>query len=212
MRFFEIAQPERVVIATKQFEKDLKDFSKIAPSILKTLSEFIAFRKEALPSQSFGKKDLPYSNGDLRGFRHTHLVFGQVIMTYQLTGNQIRLCCITTHKAIDGVPPRGFIAFLNGLSEDDYHPFSLGGPAEDTSITPDEKKAVEEFLYALAGDDAEFVRDALRDPADLMEFFREHFQDRSEGLLGKLGGVAGLQAMARDVLKSLGVREARSAA
>ena len=110
---------ERCTVATHRFKKDLKSCS--TKNILKTLQEFITFRLRANPIENFGKKDSMFSNGKYRGFRHFHLVHGRLILIYQITANQLRLCAIAVHKEFN--PNSAFADWIDGLRGEDYQMF-----------------------------------------------------------------------------------------
>jgi mRNA-degrading endonuclease YafQ of YafQ-DinJ toxin-antitoxin module len=147
LRLFELLSEPLSVVASRRFIKDFALFSK-THKIEDKVSAFIEFRKTAEPSDGFNAKDYAFSNGHLRGFRHVHLVHGSVIVVYQIADGELRLCTITTHKNIDGIPPTSFISFLTGLESDDYEPFSLDD--DMPSLTPKQKDEIIALMYDYA--------------------------------------------------------------
>jgi mRNA-degrading endonuclease YafQ of YafQ-DinJ toxin-antitoxin module len=153
VRFFEVASPRRKVVASKRFTRDLKDFVKADPSVGRNLAAFLRFRETAPATQGFGKKDAVFTgNDDLGSFRHVHLIHGKVIVTYQLTPAEIRLCMISDHKETEN--RTSFPKFLNGLGPGSYDAYADDDENEDEHAQRDRERlhaAVVEALYDFAG-------------------------------------------------------------
>jgi mRNA-degrading endonuclease YafQ of YafQ-DinJ toxin-antitoxin module len=109
-------------VASRRFIKEINALSNIYPDVVNTLSGFLEFKCARGPMDSYGKKDYPFRNGKLRGFRHFHISHGKIILVYWITKAQLRLCCIVSHKAIDGTPSATLISYLDGLVDEDFHP------------------------------------------------------------------------------------------
>ncbi|RYE97734.1 MAG: hypothetical protein EOO77_38540, partial [Oxalobacteraceae bacterium] len=120
MRFFEIAAPERRVLATKRFIKNAKEWMRLYPDVGPTLADFLRFRETASPTQGFSKKDAPFTGGVLKGFRHVHLRFGKVICVYAIGMNEIRLIDMVDHDTMDS---DSFQRFVSGVGESDFQQF-----------------------------------------------------------------------------------------
>jgi len=164
MRFWEIAsppakavvQPNRSVVATRRFLKDLKPFLG-NPEVIKTLRDFLAFRKTAKPTEQFGKKDAPFTNDKMRGFWHLHIVFGTIILIYQVTPAEVRLIAIINHKLLD-VKNKNFPNWLESLTTEDFQPFDIdeiSGHEEPEGLSQDQKQAVRDELYSMASNTEE---------------------------------------------------------
>ena len=208
MRFFEIAgQPNRVV-STAQFDKDFVEFLRIDPELKKTLAAFLRFREHALPQQGFNKKDYPYTGGSpLAGYRHVHLVFGQIILTYQLAQGLIKLCAITDHDAIDNT--QRFANYLNGIPDSAYHDFT-GLDVEEAKLNPEQAQAVVDTLYDLASQPEDRQMLVLiakgREPEGFFEYVcavidLEDTPETRKMIFGAFKGMAGFQAKVAEVLK-----------
>jgi hypothetical protein len=152
VRFDEIADSGRRVVATKRFLKNIREFTRIYPDVGQTLAEFLRFRETAPASQGFSKKDAPFTGGQLVGFRHVHLRFGKVILVYQLVGNEIRLIDVVDHKTADS---DNFSRFVVGVKAGEYMDMSGAGAAETVQkpqVSGEALDEIKEFLLAFAGD------------------------------------------------------------
>lgn len=112
-------------VASRRFLKEFSEFSRGYRNLDRILRDFLSFRISARPDQPFGKKDYPFRNGHLRGFRHFHMVHGKAILVYQISEGQLRLCCMCEHKTIDGIPSQAFTDYLQGLTEADFSPMEM---------------------------------------------------------------------------------------
>ena len=107
------------VVATRRFIKDFRSHSKQQETI-ETIKNFIHFRC-LNENEKFCNKDYIFVNGYYRGYRHVHLIYGYLVLVYQITKNEIRLCAICPHKTIE--KHNIFGAWLNSLDENDFRPF-----------------------------------------------------------------------------------------
>lgn len=108
-------------VASRQFVKELNHLSTTNPDVISVLGDFLDF-KCAKTGDRYGKKDYPFSNGKLKGFHHFHLMHGKLILIYRIGQSQVRLCCIISHKAIDGTPSARLVSYLEGLADTDFSP------------------------------------------------------------------------------------------
>ncbi|RYD59791.1 MAG: hypothetical protein EOP83_20410 [Verrucomicrobiaceae bacterium] len=147
MRFFEIAEPQKRVVATKRFLKSAREWIRLYPDVGQTLAEFLRFRETAPLTQGFSKKDAPLMN-NLKGFRHVHFRFGKVICVYALAPNEIRLIDIVDHDTMDS---DSFHRFVRSVGESDYQQFGGGVEPQQADLSQDAKDDLRDMFYAFAG-------------------------------------------------------------
>lgn len=104
-----LATPQRTVriLASDLYRRTLAGYSK-QPRVLMALAEFLAFKRKD-PTDKFGNKDKPFTNGDLRGYMHAGLSH-DIQVVYTLSGKDpqvIVLHGIFSHDELGtGNPPR----------------------------------------------------------------------------------------------------------
>lgn len=165
MRFYEIASPQRKVVATTRFEKELAYYVKGYPGLMKTFREFLEYRMSAPASQGWGKKDSILTGGVYggQGLWHVHLYHGKVIVIYKIDGDTIKLLTVVEHNYVEGggKGPATVMHYINGLKPSDFHPYELprkkqvaGGDEWDldawVDLSDDEFDAVKSVFYDLA--------------------------------------------------------------
>lgn len=208
MRLYEISSPQRRVEVTKRFLKDFSEFSKGNLALKSTLKDFIDFRKSALPTEPYGKKDYPFSNGNLKGWRHFHLEQGRIVLIYRITPSALLLTAVVDHKSIDGMKPT-IAKYLVGIDASDFKPVlgATGAPAH--RIPPEVKNALHELIYDLAGDPPgrKILQDSLNgNLIDVMTFVRMVQDDISDDsqkdqiAMTVFDGVEGLKAFIKNAL------------
>lgn len=135
------------VVSTAKFLEDLGTFQKSYEGIEQKLQIFID-QKQNNPTTLIGNKDYPFSNGDLRGFNHYHLVHGRAILIYTLSSGSLRLYRIVPHKVIDKVPPKSLTDYLKTVSE--FQPFSTDTNSEPPVFDRSQKLKIEDQIFELA--------------------------------------------------------------
>lgn len=150
MRLFEVTAEPRKVVATKRFEKELAGYLKADPKIGQTLAAFLRFRETALPQQAFSKKDVAYTGGQYKGLRHVHLSHGRVILTYDITGSEIRLISVHNHSQMDAAGG-SLHRYTQSVGDGDFSPFAFGKDDQASNhLTPEQKQAALDALYDFA--------------------------------------------------------------
>jgi hypothetical protein len=217
MRYFEIiceAQEPRIVLATSRFNRELPEMSRGYPETPAKLAAFLHFRETAPSAQGFNKKDYPYaSDSSLVGFRHVHLVFGKVVLTYQLTNTAILLCALTDHMAIEGARSRALAGYLNKLNPADYAPLSMpaGDQEKRIPVTEEEISGIMRYLYELAShpDDRAMIEAtaAGKIVPDLWDLLGSMVEtdlpddEKRKAILDAFGGVEGFISKIKQILK-----------
>lgn len=213
MRFFEIAGGRPDILATAEFDKEIRFFMKGYPACLDKLKAFLDFRLTARPEQGFNSKDYPYRPGTpLAGWRHVHLIFGKVVVTYQMSDGEIRLCIATHHDP----PAQALSQFLNGLTPNDFHPFVMPtkpGAEAARRLSADDRKEIVDLFYEMSAQDRDILQLAAQGQlAELMEFVDLMLENgwtkaqKQQGLVELFGGQDGLAEAIQQVLKSTAVR------
>jgi mRNA-degrading endonuclease YafQ of YafQ-DinJ toxin-antitoxin module len=211
MRIDELIRGPRQVVATTRFNADLRQVLKTNPKAKKDLEKFIEFRKIHGPERHFAKKDYMLSNGDLAGFWHWHLVFGRLILFYQMTADQLQLIAITSHKMVDGIPPRSFTNWLQSLAPGSFEPFRMPDDGPEPELTEDEKKSIIQLFWELASDrsDREYLIAASRGDWDedikdyILQMVDQPVSDDGKWAL-VITGFGGEDALQQEIRKILG--------
>lgn len=148
MRFFEVAAPQRRVVATKRFIKNAKEWIRLYPDVGQTLADFLRFRETAPPTEGFSKKDAPFTGDSLKGYRHVHLRFGKVIVVYAIGTNELRLIDMVDHDTMDS---DSFRRFITSVGQGDYQGFGdTPQKAEKPALAPAAREELQELLYGFA--------------------------------------------------------------
>src|SRR5690242_18642816 len=88
----------KVVVASRRFQREYPQFLRKYTDLETNFRDFLVFRADARPDQSFNSKD-----GRLSGtkFHRCHLVHGKAILVYQLHGSEIRLIALDDHNMVE---------------------------------------------------------------------------------------------------------------
>jgi mRNA-degrading endonuclease YafQ of YafQ-DinJ toxin-antitoxin module len=202
MNLFEIFASANTIVATNRFEKELSQHRDITDR----LNDFLKFRLTASPTESFSKKDYPYS-GPLAGYRHVHLIYGKIILTYQLVGGQIRLCCLTSHKEVDA---KEILArWLNSLKISDYHPFAIPEEVPQESFSVQERAEIIALFYELAAEERTILEDGYKgDISGIMDYIDAYFVNgwtkkyKETALLAAFNGADNLKKTISEILRN----------
>lgn len=203
MRFFEIAQPARRVVATKRFEKTFIEFSKKYAGLKETLRDFVDFRLIHRPDEPFSPKDAAFSpSSSLAGFRHLHMVHGKAILVYYITAANLCLCCMLDHTETEGKRVNSLVTYLKSLEPSSFS--SIETSEEKPELSSEQINDLRSLIYDMAVQDREILMAAVNgDFSDLMEFMRLVI-DNSENdqtIVDSMGGSDALRKFIQDVLK-----------
>lgn len=212
MRILEIIQIDREPVATERFRKEFEELRATNPKSAKDLEDFIEFKRTAPFNSHYGKKDFMFSNGDLAGFWHWHLIFGKLIVLYQMTSDQLQLISMVSHKAIDGAPPKAFGHWLRGLNDASFTPFEIPKEPTTAKISDAERTEVESLFWDLASNptDREYLTAAVKGDwsSDLMDFMLDLVKGPITGeqkwiaIQDAFGGLQALTDQIKMILKS----------
>jgi mRNA-degrading endonuclease YafQ of YafQ-DinJ toxin-antitoxin module len=204
MLLHEILAPVRSISATNRFRETFKMFRQAYPSIDKTLREFLDFRTTHRPDEMYGAKDTPFVSRELRGFRHFHLVHGRVILIYQITHSELRLCLVMDHSYSTKQGQSSLGAYLNS-PQTSFQPI---GQAKPHLLTKTQIQAINDLFFEYAAQDRHGFQQALRgDLEHLMEFIRLVLEvpwskaEKDQATLSAFGGIEGLRQAANRVLQ-----------
>ena len=117
--------PSRIVLASRRFQKDYPDFLRKYSDLEPTFREFLQFRAEHRPDESFGSKDSRMTGSK---FHRCHLIHGKAIVIYQLHGREIRLVAMEEHNAVEGGSNRPMRRYADSLGQEDYYLFNVDHP------------------------------------------------------------------------------------
>lgn len=202
MRLFEVTSEPRKVVATKRFEKELAGFLKADPGIGEKLAAFLRFRETALPQQGFSKKDAIYTGGNMKGFRHVHLVHGKVIVTYSLTNSEIRLISIHNHDATE-TAGMGLPRYVHSLGDGDFSDFGNDAPPHN-HLTPEQKQAALDALYDFAShpDDRQMLMLTAKGEhvEEMWEMMRVMVEADDAAVIQAFGGPSGFSTKVAEIL------------
>jgi mRNA-degrading endonuclease YafQ of YafQ-DinJ toxin-antitoxin module len=206
MWLYELLAPIRTLSATARFRESFKAFRKTYASIDKTLRDFIEFRLSHRSDEVYSAKDTPFTGGELRGFRHIHLVHGRVILIYQITQEELRLCLVMDHSYSSKGGKSSLVNYLHSSSTS-YDPLSFGKPA--VTLSKIQLADISELFFAYAAQDRNGLEKAISgDLSELMEFIRLVIQEPSwskgekdRATLAAYGGTEGLRQAVQRVLQ-----------
>jgi hypothetical protein len=212
VRFFEIAEPQRRVVATKRFIKNAKEWMRLYPDVGQTLVEFLRFRESAPATQGFSKKDAPFTGSAFKGpYRHVHFRFGKVICVYALVSNEIRLIDMVDHDTMDS---DAFARFVRSVGEADYQQFGGDAQSQQANLSQEAKDDLRDLMYAFAGhpEDRGMLMQTLQGQyvPEFWEMLRSVVPgdapepDKDKMVLATYGGLKGFQAALRAVLSQTG--------
>jgi mRNA-degrading endonuclease YafQ of YafQ-DinJ toxin-antitoxin module len=206
VRFFEVAQQQLKVVETARFQEEFDAYARQSPNIAKRLIAFIKFKVEH-PDKQWDRKDTGFSGNDrLRGYRHTHLLMGKVILIYQITQNQLRLCACVEHNYVEG----GMKAMIRYLDRLDNQSFKATMGSSEPTLDSGQRKEVVDFLYEIAADDPTSLHAAMEgNPSDLLEYLQEFLEVEPSVVAATFGGLPGLQKEVHSVLANLGLKARR---
>ena len=207
MRLFELTELNRTVVATNRFVSDLAKLAEHMPEAIELLDGFI--KSKVKSSEKYSRKDDPFRNGNLSGIWHWHLLFGKIIVFYQLTPTELRLITITNHKMIDGPPPRTWGQWIANLKPSDYHPFALPS-AEIYEISDDEKSQINKIFWEMAvnPNDRGYLVDIIDGnwSNDVVDFLIQSIEQpmtpeqKWDAILRGFGGLEGITATIQAIL------------
>lgn len=204
MRLFEILSPTRTLSATTRFRDTFKQFRQHYPNLDKVLREFVEFRLAHRPDEMYGPKDTPFTGPVLRGFRHFHMVHGRVILVYQVTQTELRLCLVMDHAYSTKHGQASLGAYLRSPGTD-YQPMAV---KQTHQLNKEQMAAIDEMFYEFAADSADEFAKAIRDLGDLMDFIRMVLQqvpwsdaEKDAAIFAAFGGADGVRKAATTVLR-----------
>jgi hypothetical protein len=200
VRIFEIEGKPLVPVQTVRFSKHFAAFSRTNPSLVDALADFASFKSNN-PDKLHSRKDSGFTSGTLKGYRHEHLVFGKVVVIYQITKGQLRMCDCITHKEIDGAA-KGLGKYLSGLTDASFH----GITAEpDDDLSSEQRQEIMTLLYDLTQEDPEALRLAANgDFTSLFNWFEDFIEADLETILRSFDGKDGLRSEVRTTLRNIG--------
>jgi hypothetical protein len=200
MRLFEIETQQSQIVATKRFLKNSAFYFRGYPGIEATLKEFLHFKQQN-PKAQFGKKDIPFTGGPLKGLFHVHLIHGKVILVYGLRGNQIRLFDMVEHDDFEGKSIPALAKYIDSLGMNDLSPVKTGAKPTP-SLTAEQKQELSELFWEMGVQDRDILEDAAKGNIEsVMEFCRMTVEGADDtAILAALGGKEGLIKAATTVL------------
>jgi mRNA-degrading endonuclease YafQ of YafQ-DinJ toxin-antitoxin module len=205
MWLYEILAPVRTLSATERFRDTFKSFRQTYASIDKTLRDFIEFRLTHRSDEVYSAKDTPFTGGELRGFRHIHLVHGRAILIYQITLEELRLCLVMDHSYSSKGGQSSLSSYLHSPSTS-YDPMAFGKPV--VSLSKAQLDNISELFFQYASQDRTGLKKAISgNLSDLMEFIRlvikEPWSDdeKDRATLAAYGGTEGLRQTVQRILQ-----------
>jgi len=90
----------RTIRVSKRFLKDWPSFANSFVDAEPALEDFLRVKALYDPPVAFGKKDGPLQF--IKGYWHSHLVFGRVIVFYRIERDDLWLYRVTDHSVING--------------------------------------------------------------------------------------------------------------
>lgn len=201
-----IEDNRRLVVCTRKFLKELPEHAAGYPIIRQNLAAFLDERCLGECSSSAGKKDSAFSNSMLKGFWHTHLVFGKVILIYKIDAGGIYLCRVVNHMAINHVGRQVHMLsdYLRNLEGDDFTIYSDGN--ETKTLCKDKVTEVRDLLYEMTTTEGDRIvldkigRGDLREGLGLLRLVVDNDwteKEKDQAILASLGGAEGLARTAR---------------
>lgn len=149
MRLYEIEVPTREVVATERFKKEFEIFKRGYPQLTDNLKDFINKRRVTDRRTPTGKKDYPIQGSALQGYMHTHLVFGEVVIIYDVTPEQLQLITLGSHKIVDRIT-KSLSNWVLSLNPKDFTPFNISSEPAMSNLTTNEKQEIINILWSFA--------------------------------------------------------------
>lgn len=149
MRLYEIEVPERKVVATDRFKKEFEIFKRGYPQLTNNLKEFIKKRRVTDKRTPTSKKDYPIQGSALQGYMHTHLVFGEVVIIYDVTPEQLQLITLGSHKIVDRIT-KSLGNWVLSLKPSDFTPFDIISEPTILNLTSEEKQEILNIFWQFA--------------------------------------------------------------
>jgi mRNA-degrading endonuclease YafQ of YafQ-DinJ toxin-antitoxin module len=209
MLLSEILEPARVLTATARFRDSFNSFKKSYPIIDSTLRAFIDFRMTHRPDESYASKDAPFSvHNELRGFRHFHMVHGRVILVYQITSSELRLCLVTDHSYSTTIGTNRLINALHSPNTS-YEPITV---QQQFKLSSSQINDIHQLFYEFAADDRDGLIHATTHLDELLEFVRLVIDvpwtdaQKDQATFGAFGGEQGLVKAVQKILQQNAVR------
>lgn len=211
MLLYEIFVSNRILTATKRFRDSFNSFRKSYPTIDEALRAFVAFRLSHRPDEPYASKDAPFSrHNELRGFRHFHLVHGRVILIYQITPDELRLCLVTDHGYSQVSGQNQLINYL-------HSPNTAYEQVPDKPALTLSSSAIEDInrlFYEFAAEDRPGLERAISGHLEeLLEFIRLLIEQpwtdaqKDEAIFAAFGGQAGLIRAVQKILQQTATRK-----
>lgn len=172
MWLHEIFAPERILSATARFRDTFKSYRQVHSNLDTILREFVEFRLTHRPDDSYGAKDSAFISKELKGFRHFHMVHGRVILIYQLTSTELRLCLVMDHNYSTKKGQSSLGNYLNSPSID-FNPISLGQSPKQITLSKEQIDEITSLFFEFAAEDRNGLIQAVSgDMSELLEFVR----------------------------------------
>jgi mRNA-degrading endonuclease YafQ of YafQ-DinJ toxin-antitoxin module len=201
VRFYEVAARPLIARQTSRFEREFDRFAKSDAAVARRLVSFLE-HKLINPTQPWDRKDTAFNNKRLKSFRHAHLVLGKVIIIYEITQGQLRLCACVEHKQVEGAT-KALITYLDGLTGDSFGP--LRTKPQEKQLSRDQRREVIDLIYEIAASDVPILRAVLGGNADeFLDYVEITVEEDRVVILRSFGGIEGLQKEIHTVLKNIG--------
>lgn len=206
MRVYEILNPARTLSATARFRETFKHYRQSYAGLDQTLRAFVEFRLVHRPDEPFGPKDTPFTGPGLKGFRHFHMVRGRVILIYQVTHAELRLCLVMDHAYSTTHGKSSLGAYLRSPSTD-YQSMAIRPTRQ---LSKSQITAINDFFYKFAADDRDEFAKLIADPNEMMEYIRMVLQvpwtdeEKDAATMQAFDGPDGLRKAATAVLRRVG--------
>jgi mRNA-degrading endonuclease YafQ of YafQ-DinJ toxin-antitoxin module len=203
MFLWEILEPDRVLTATARFRDSFNKYKQQYPVIVDRLNAFVEFRLTHRPDEPYVVKDSPFSvHNALRGFRHFHMVHGTVILIYQITPAELRLCLVTDHSYDSKIGNNKLINFLHSANMT----FDRFDTEPELTLSDSQIADINGLLYEFAAADRTGLIRTLTNVADLMDFIHLMIEgpwtdeQKDEATFAAFGGRDGLIKAVQKVL------------
>ena len=210
MLLYEILEPARTLTATVRFKNTFKEFKQSFPIIDSVLRRFVEFRLSHRIDEPYANKDSAFSvHNELRGFRHLHMVHGKVILIYQITQPELRLCLVTDHGYSTTSGTSRLISLLHAPNVS-YEPVAVEQPR---TLSAAQIAAIDQLFYEFAADDRASLTRAIHGHLDeLQDFMRLIIDDpwtdaeKDRAIFSAFGGEAGLIKTVQRILQQTTLR------
>ena len=204
MRFFEIAEPRPFIIErTTRFVKEFEKLSRAYPQIVGVLERFISFKIQHHHTP-INKRDTPFTGGVLGGLAwHFHLVATRVILIYKVEGNKLRLLAVVDHSGYGASAETALRKYILSLTDADFKTFEIEPEKTQTTLTPEEQKALSEEFYGWAAKNPEEFK--AQSPSHLLEIAALATDRPVADIIATFGGENGFMQYVAGIIKSLGL-------